>query len=112
MHLNKEEIAKLVGQRIREIRLKKRLTIEEAAHNAGLEYTQLSRIELGKINTSIYHVFVISETLEVKVHDVFREVYKNHKQNNHSATPSANGNGSKVTESNRHNGHNGKKRKV
>jgi transcriptional regulator with XRE-family HTH domain len=76
MHLKKEDISKLVGQKIREIRLKKRLTIEEAAHNAGLEYTQLSRIELGKINTSIYHVFVISETLEVKLHEVFKEVYK------------------------------------
>jgi DNA-binding XRE family transcriptional regulator len=76
MHLTKDEVAKLVGQKIREIRLKKRLSIEEAAHNAGLEYTQLSRIELGKINTSIYHAFVISETLEVKIHDIFKEVYK------------------------------------
>jgi transcriptional regulator with XRE-family HTH domain len=82
MHLSKEEVAKLVGQKIREIRLKKRLTIEEAAHNAGLEYTQLSRIELGKINTSIYHVFVISQTLEVKVNDVFKDIYNNHKNGN------------------------------
>lgn len=82
MHLSKEEVTKLVGLKIREIRLKKRLTIEKAAHNAGLEYTQLSRIELGKINTSIYHVFIITESLEVKMHDIFKEVYKhNHKPN-------------------------------
>lgn len=76
MHLTKEEVTKLVGQKIREIRLKKRLTIEQAAHNAGLEYTQLSRIELGKINTSIYHVFMITESLDVKIQDIFKDIYK------------------------------------
>jgi transcriptional regulator with XRE-family HTH domain len=91
MHLTKDEVAKLVGQKIREIRLKKRLSIEEAAHNAGLEYTQLSRIELGKINTSIYHVFVISETLEVKIHDIFKEVYKSNGNGNGNVKPSSNG---------------------
>jgi DNA-binding XRE family transcriptional regulator len=84
MHLSKEEVTKLVGLKIREIRLKKRLTIEQAAHNAGLEYTQLSRIELGKINTSIYHVFMITESLEVKMHDIFKDIHKhNHKHNGH-----------------------------
>jgi transcriptional regulator with XRE-family HTH domain len=105
MHLSKEEVAKLVGQKIREIRLKKRLTIEEAAHNAGLEYTQLSRIELGKINTSIYHVFVISQTLEVKVNDVFKNIYNNHKNGspNHS-------NGSLKKSEPQKNNHNNKKK--
>jgi DNA-binding XRE family transcriptional regulator len=49
----------------------------------------LSRIELGKINTSIYHVFVISETLEVKIHDIFKEVYKSN--GNGNVKPSSNG---------------------
>jgi transcriptional regulator with XRE-family HTH domain len=105
MHLTKEEVAKLVGQKIRQIRLKKRLTIEEAAHNAGLEYTQLSRIELGKINTSIYHVFVISETLEVKVHEVFKEVYKT----NHNG--SLNHNNQKMKTADLNGNHNNKKRR-
>ena len=84
MHLSKEEVTKLVGQKIREIRLKKRLTIEQAAHNAGLEYTQLSRIELGKINTSIYHVFMITESLDVKMQDIFKDIYKHkHNHNGH-----------------------------
>jgi transcriptional regulator with XRE-family HTH domain len=87
MHLNKEEVTKLVGQKIREIRLKKRLTIEQAAHNAGLEYTQLSRIELGKINTSIYQAFLISQSLDIKISDIFKEVYLHNgyaKTNQHS----------------------------
>jgi transcriptional regulator with XRE-family HTH domain len=87
MHLNKEEVTKLVGQKIREIRLKRRLTIEQAAHNAGLEYTQLSRIELGKINTSIYQAFLISQSLDIKISDIFKEVYvhNGHAKANHHA---------------------------
>lgn len=85
MHLKKEEVTKLVGLKLREIRLKKRLTIEKAAHNAGLEYTQLSRIELGKINTSIYQVFLITQSMDIKISDIFKEVYiqnGQHKANN------------------------------
>jgi transcriptional regulator with XRE-family HTH domain len=89
MHLSKEEVTKLVGQKIREIRLKKRLTIERAAHNAGLEYTQLSRIELGKINTSIYHVFMITESLDVKMQEIFKDIH-NHKYHHNGQ---ANGDG-------------------
>jgi DNA-binding XRE family transcriptional regulator len=93
MHLSKEEVTKLVGLKIREIRLKKRLTIEQAAHNAGLEYTQLSRIELGKINTSIYHVFMITESLEVKMHDIFKDIHKhNGKLGNNDLKSLQNGN--------------------
>jgi hypothetical protein len=32
---------------------------------------QLSRIELGKINTTIYQVFKISKSLEVDLHELF-----------------------------------------
>ena len=71
MPLKKEEVKNIVGQKIRQIRLMKNLSIEKVAHEAGIEYTQLSRIELGKINTSIYHAYIISESLEVKLPDLF-----------------------------------------
>ena len=59
MKLKKEEVSKKVGSKIRELRLSKGLTIERVAFDSGMEYTQLSRIELGKINTSIYQVYKI-----------------------------------------------------
>ncbi len=60
-----------VGSKIREIRLSKGLTLERVAFDSGMEYTQLSRIELGKINTSIYQVYKISDSLSVPVPEIF-----------------------------------------
>lgn len=71
MPLKKEELKIIVGNRIRQIRLMKNISIEEVANNAGIEYSQLSRIEHGKINTSIYHVYVISKSLEIELSEIF-----------------------------------------
>lgn len=71
MGFTKEEICKHVGTRIREIRVDKGLTIEKLALESGIDYTQISRIELGKINTSIYQIYVITKKLEVPMKDLF-----------------------------------------
>jgi transcriptional regulator with XRE-family HTH domain len=71
MSLSKEEICKHVGSRIRELRLDKGLTIEKLALESGIDYTQISRIELGKINTSIYQIYHITNTLKVPMRDIF-----------------------------------------
>lgn len=65
MSLNKEELILKVGKRVREIRLSKGLTLERVAFDAGIDYSQLSRIELGKINTSIYQIYIVSKSLDV-----------------------------------------------
>lgn len=74
MTLLKEELCTKVGFRVREIRLSKKLSIEKLALEAGIEYTQLSRIELGKINTSIYQIYKISKTLEVTMPELFLDI--------------------------------------
>ena len=76
MTLNKDEVSKMVGSKIRNIRNDKRLTIERVAFDAGMEYTQLSRIEHGKINTSIYHIYKISRSLNIRMPDLFNELHK------------------------------------
>ncbi|MBU3715283.1 MAG: helix-turn-helix transcriptional regulator [Ferruginibacter sp.] len=58
MALSKEEVSKIMGSKIRSIRHARNLSIEKVALDAGMEYTQLSRIERGKINTSVYHTRV------------------------------------------------------
>lgn len=85
MPLKKEEIKSIVGQKIRQIRLMKNLSIEKVANEAGIEYTQLSRIELGKINTSIYHAYIISESLEVELPELFIEIYKTQKESKNNS---------------------------
>jgi transcriptional regulator with XRE-family HTH domain len=72
MSLDKEEVCKKVGTKIREIRTNKGLSIESVANQAGIDYTQLSRIELGKINTSVYHIYVISNSLSVTLPEIFQ----------------------------------------
>jgi transcriptional regulator with XRE-family HTH domain len=70
MRLEKDALIVLVGKKVREIRLSKGLTIERVAFDAGIEYKQLSRIELGKVNTSIYQIYIISKSLNVEMVDL------------------------------------------
>lgn len=59
------------GNRVRQMRLAKNISQEQLAFDAGLEYSQLSRIERGVINTSISHVFVIAKALKVHPSELF-----------------------------------------
>ena len=61
----KNEFKKILGSNVRSIRLEKKLSVEKLALLADLEYSQVSRIELGKISTSAYTVYVLSQALEV-----------------------------------------------
>ncbi len=70
MQLSKEDIKKVVGNNIRRLRIEKKMSIEVMAFESEMDYTQLSRIELGKINTSIYQIYKISKTLQVSMSDI------------------------------------------
>ncbi|NJO25054.1 MAG: helix-turn-helix transcriptional regulator [Bacteroidia bacterium] len=59
------------GQRVKEIRLKKQLTQEEVAWEAGIEPMQLSRIERGVINTSISHLLAIAKAIGIHPSELF-----------------------------------------
>ena len=71
---SKDSLAFRIGQNFRNIRLEKKMTIEELAFELGVEYTQLSRIERGKINTSVYQLYNISKALQVDISEIFRGV--------------------------------------
>jgi transcriptional regulator with XRE-family HTH domain len=59
------------GKKLREIRQSKNLSQEQLAHACGLEYSQINRIELGKVNTSISHVTLLAKQLGVKPSELF-----------------------------------------
>lgn len=65
------ESIKKLGNRIREIRLSKKLSQEALSYKAEIEYSQISRIERGVINTSVSQVFTIAKALNVKPHELF-----------------------------------------
>jgi transcriptional regulator with XRE-family HTH domain len=70
MPLSKEELTRHIGNRIREYRNDRKLTIEGLAVAAEMEYTQLSRIERGKINTGIFHIYKIAGSLGVSMNEL------------------------------------------
>lgn len=74
--MEKIEVSQIVGAKIRKIRLSKGFSIQNLAYEIGIEYTQLSRIERGKINTSIYQLFLISRALDVNFADIIQGLDK------------------------------------
>lgn len=60
-----------LGNKIRKIRTGKKISIEKLSNKSGISYSQLIRIEKGKINTSIYQLYLISINLEVHINDFF-----------------------------------------
>ena len=59
------------GARLRQLRQARNLSQEELAWKCDLEISQISRIERGVINTSLSHVFVLAEALEVPIRELF-----------------------------------------
>jgi|688.fasta_scaffold44168_7 transcriptional regulator with XRE-family HTH domain len=70
IQIKKHEVANIVGSRIRSIRQSKGLTIEQLAFETGVEYTQLSRIERGRINTSVFQLYMISKALSINFSEI------------------------------------------
>ena len=71
MKLTKGEVVMLIGSKIREIREGKGLTIAQLAFEVGIESKQLTRIELGQINTSLFQIFRITQALGIQMYEVF-----------------------------------------
>lgn len=70
MHIAKKDLQKSVGNNIRKFRIAKKMSIESLALLADMDYTQLSRIELGKINTSVYQLYKIATILNVSLNEL------------------------------------------
>jgi transcriptional regulator with XRE-family HTH domain len=70
MSHNKATVVKLIGERIRKLRMENQLTLETLAFKADMDYTQLSRIELGKINTSLFQIHKIAIALGISSSEI------------------------------------------
>ncbi len=70
--MDKSEILKIVGKRIKEVRESKGLSqVELVGKMQGeIDPTNISRIESGRTNPTIYTLYRIAEALEVKVTDL------------------------------------------
>jgi transcriptional regulator with XRE-family HTH domain len=59
-----DEFLLLVGNKIRNKRESKNITQEELAHNLEIDYSQINRMELGKVNFSISWIARIAKALD------------------------------------------------
>ena len=53
------------GKKVRELRIKKGMTIEQFANSMDLHVTQVGRIERGETNSTISSIFLIANKLGV-----------------------------------------------
>jgi transcriptional regulator with XRE-family HTH domain len=91
------KIIRVIGQRIREFRLQKNLTIEEVAERSGCTPGFLSQIERNKAVPSITLLYAIAEALGTKVADFFPETINAAKVVRHDDPPSFSFEGSPIT---------------
>ena len=70
--MENSEILKKVGKKIQEIRLNRGLTqVELVGKIEGeIDTTNISRIEAGRTNPTVYTLFRIAEALEVRLNDL------------------------------------------
>lgn len=54
-----------VGKKVREVRKQKKLSQQKLADLCNLELSQINRIELGLVNTSISHIACIADAFEI-----------------------------------------------
>jgi len=60
-----------LGQKVRSIRLSKKLTQTELANIIGKDHPSINRLEKGKINPSFIFLLEVAEGLEVTISDFF-----------------------------------------
>jgi transcriptional regulator with XRE-family HTH domain len=71
--LNKEEFLKKLGRNIVKIRSEKGISQAEFARLCFKDPQNIERIENGKVNTSVYNLFVIAKILNCSPKDFFPE---------------------------------------
>ena len=57
---------RVLADNVKRYRIERELTQEALANIAGIEYSQISRIERGILNTSVSVVFAIADALQIK----------------------------------------------
>ena len=61
-----------ISQRIKQIRMSKKISIQELAYRCDIERSNLSRIEAGRANITMKTICRICNALEISLKDVMR----------------------------------------
>lgn len=63
--IRNDEVIKALGQRVRTLRSEKKLTMEKLAELSGIDYRQLSYIELGQTDACLSTLHAVSKGLDI-----------------------------------------------
>lgn len=66
----------IVGKHLKEIRIQKELSQEELSLQAGLDRSYISMVERGKRNPTLLVIFKICEVLEIRPHELIKNIEK------------------------------------
>ena len=72
--MQREELQRRLGARLRDLRLKKGWTQDIFADKSGFHRAQVGAFERGEMNLTLASLHLLAETLEVRVVDLFRGV--------------------------------------
>ena len=67
---------KLFGQKLKELRLSKKLSQEDLANDADIPINQIGRIERGEMNTTLSTIIALAKALQVHAKDLLDFKYK------------------------------------
>ena len=68
--MDKFELAKTIGYRIKSIRISKGISQQQLAADCNFEKSNMSRIEAGRTNITVYNLYIISSALNVSLHEL------------------------------------------
>ena len=68
--MTQEELQKLIGRNIRIIRERKSMSAQELASSCNFEKSNMSRLESGNTNPTIWTLYKICQALEVSLEDI------------------------------------------
>jgi transcriptional regulator with XRE-family HTH domain len=72
--VQREEIQKRLGARIRQLRMKRDWTQDEFADLSGLHRAQVGAFENGRMNITLASLHLIAQTLGVRIVDLLKGV--------------------------------------
>jgi len=65
--IRSKEILKKIGETLHQKRKEKKLSMRKLANIAGVDYSQIDKIEKGRLNCTILTIIAIGEALEISV---------------------------------------------
>jgi len=71
VYFRDDDFLQKIGENIRKLRLERKLTQMDLAFKCNdKDYSQINRVELGKVNFSVSYLSLIAEALDVNAQDL------------------------------------------